>query len=113
MNLLTYDQWELLGEDVGCVWDAIPAHRREGMVEKDLRCAGRVWRDGEGGGVHSFVVGGKNQTTWTVLWNGGVIAHTAEPVRRMLWQTRQDFISQRNLEAIAQRNASDAAASEG
>ena len=48
-----------------------------------------------------------------MLWNGEVIAHTAEPVRRMLWQTRQDFISQRNLEAIAQRNASDAAASEG
>ena len=101
MNLLTYDQWELLGKDVGNVWDALPAHRREGMVEKDLRCAGRVWRDGEGGGIHSFVVGGANQPNWTVLWSGNVIAHTAEPVRRMLWQTRQSFIQQQIREVSA------------
>ena len=87
---LPYEFWEKLGEDVQSVWHALPESRRQNLIQDNVDCTGRVYRDGPNGDVFSFVVGDGDKPSWTILWCGKEIIHTHMTVRRMLWQSRRD-----------------------
>ena len=92
---VTYEEWEKLGEDVHSVWQVLPESRRENLIQKNLDCTGRVYRDGPDGNIFSFVVGDNTKTSWAILWCGKEIVHTNMAVRRMLWQSRRDTIHEK------------------